>query len=95
MGVQKALWATGTSVENCSAFSRHLQLVITHVALVFHVIGSIMKVHWFLGFLNGNGGLPCNLSSSSLLCLFGLEHMFMLWVSNATKKSKKWVITSE
>lgn len=51
--------------------------------------------HRFLGFLSGDGDVPCTLSPSSFLCLCGLEQMCTLWVSNITKKSKKWMIASE
>ena len=42
------------------------------------------EIHWFLGFLNGDEELLCRLSSSSFLCLCGLEPMFMLLVLNVT-----------
>ena len=42
------------------------------------------EIRWFLGFLNGDEGLLCRLSSYSFLCLCGLEPVFMLLVLNVT-----------
>lgn len=51
------------------------------------------EIRWFLGFLNGDEGPLCRLSSSSLLCLCGLEPMFMLLVLDVTCEEvdgRKW-----
>lgn len=50
-------------VRKCSEFSPPQLLVMNHMALVFHVIWHNQS-RWFLGFLNGDEGRLCRLSSS-------------------------------
>lgn len=92
MGVQKAFWHWDFG-GNC-AFSCHLQLVITHMALVFHVIGyhGSSRVPWIFEW-KWRSSLRHQLLQPSVS--LWLRAMFMLRVSNVIKKSKKWVITSE